>query len=163
MFWASQRTTTKLEDMAYCLLGIFGVNMPLLYGEGEQAYIRLQEEIMKTSDDQSIFAWEDQATDEDGVLIESQGRLMRGPLARSPAEFSNARDIVPYRQQQASQPYAMTNYGLRMTLPMHRQRGSSGASPLYLAELTCHYEGDFAGSLGVRNITVHKVLYTFRL
>jgi hypothetical protein len=28
--------------LAYCLLGIFGVNMPLLYGEGERAFLRLQ-------------------------------------------------------------------------------------------------------------------------
>lgn len=34
MAWASKRETTRLEDMAYCLLGIFDVHMPLLYGEG---------------------------------------------------------------------------------------------------------------------------------
>jgi hypothetical protein len=35
MHWASQRRTTRKEDEAYSLLGIFGINMPLLYGEGE--------------------------------------------------------------------------------------------------------------------------------
>ncbi|KAF1365555.1 HET-domain-containing protein [Lizonia empirigonia] len=90
MFWASQRTTTRIEDIAYCLLGVFAVNMPLLYGEGEQAFVRLQEEIMKTSDDQSIFAWEDRCSDDDSALFESHSTLLRGPLARSPAEFSNA-------------------------------------------------------------------------
>ncbi|KAI9713593.1 MAG: hypothetical protein M1820_000975 [Bogoriella megaspora] len=59
MSWAARRMTTRDEDIAYCLLGIFDVNMPLLYGEGKKAFIRLQEEIMKTSDDTSIFAWED--------------------------------------------------------------------------------------------------------
>ncbi|KAK0634092.1 heterokaryon incompatibility protein-domain-containing protein, partial [Immersiella caudata] len=58
MSWASTRQTTRVEDIAYCLLGIFGVNMPLLYGEGERAFIRLQEEIIKISDDHSIFAWQ---------------------------------------------------------------------------------------------------------
>jgi hypothetical protein len=58
IFWASQRGTTKAQDLAYCLLGIFAVNMPLVYGEGNQAFTRLQEEITKTSDDHSIFAWE---------------------------------------------------------------------------------------------------------
>ncbi|KAF1924552.1 uncharacterized protein M421DRAFT_103689 [Didymella exigua CBS 183.55] len=53
----SDRTTTKLEDMAYFLLGIFDVNMPLLYGEGEKAFIRLQEEIMRSVADLSILAW----------------------------------------------------------------------------------------------------------
>lgn len=55
--WASKRTSTRLEDMAYCLLGIFGVDISYLYGEGERAFIRLQQEIIKSSDDHSIFAW----------------------------------------------------------------------------------------------------------
>ncbi|KAH7064401.1 heterokaryon incompatibility protein-domain-containing protein [Paraphoma chrysanthemicola] len=57
MSWASSRSTTRPEDIAYCLLGLFDVNMPLLYGEGAQkAFLRLQEGIMKDSDDQSLFA-----------------------------------------------------------------------------------------------------------
>ncbi|KAK1637510.1 heterokaryon incompatibility protein-domain-containing protein [Colletotrichum phormii] len=55
MSWAAGRVPTRLEDQAYCLLGLFGVNMPLLYGEGEKAFLRLQEEIIKISDDQSVF------------------------------------------------------------------------------------------------------------
>ncbi|KAJ9616388.1 hypothetical protein H2200_000106 [Cladophialophora chaetospira] len=55
MHWAAKRVTTRAEDIAYCLLGIFDVNMPLLYGEGQKAFIRLQEEIMKHSNDLSIF------------------------------------------------------------------------------------------------------------
>lgn len=51
MSWASTRRTTRIEDRAYCLMGLFNVNMPMLYGEGEKAFIRLQEEIMKESDD----------------------------------------------------------------------------------------------------------------
>ena len=58
MFWASKRETTRIEDEAYCLLGIFGINMPLLYGEGRRAFVRLQEQIVSVSADQSIFAWE---------------------------------------------------------------------------------------------------------
>ena len=57
MTWASRRKTTRAEDEAYCLMGIFGVNMPTLYGEGSNAFYRLQEEIMKTSTDASLFAW----------------------------------------------------------------------------------------------------------
>ncbi|KAF2866292.1 heterokaryon incompatibility protein-domain-containing protein [Massariosphaeria phaeospora] len=47
MSWASKRETTRDEDMAYCLLGIFDINMPMLYGEGSKAFLRLQEEIIK--------------------------------------------------------------------------------------------------------------------
>ncbi|KAF2163115.1 hypothetical protein M409DRAFT_37306, partial [Zasmidium cellare ATCC 36951] len=57
MSWLRNRTTTREEDMAYCALGLFGINMPLLYGEGSRAWNRLQEEIIRTSNDESIFAW----------------------------------------------------------------------------------------------------------
>lgn len=57
MSWAATRETTRVEDMAYCLLGIFNINMSLLYGEGERAFQRLQEEILRNSWDQSLFAW----------------------------------------------------------------------------------------------------------
>ena len=56
MSWAARRRTTKIENMAYCLLGIFDVNMPLLYGEGWKAFQRLQLHIMEQSDDESIYA-----------------------------------------------------------------------------------------------------------
>lgn len=56
--WASRRTTTMEEDMAYALLGLLDVNMPLIYGEGPKAFIRLQEELLRRYDDESIFAWE---------------------------------------------------------------------------------------------------------
>ena len=57
MSWASTRETTRVEDQAYSLLGVFGINMPTLYGEGEQAFRRLQEEILRRIPDQSLFAW----------------------------------------------------------------------------------------------------------
>jgi hypothetical protein len=62
--WASKRQTTRLEDGAYSLLGLFDVNMPLLYGEGLKAFQRLQEEIIRNSDDQSILAWHSDVIDE---------------------------------------------------------------------------------------------------
>ena len=49
--------TTRPEDEAYCLMGIFGINMPTLYGEGSKAFYRLREEIMKTSVDMSLIIW----------------------------------------------------------------------------------------------------------
>lgn len=55
--WARARTTTRVEDIAYCLLGIFGIEMPLLYGEGIKAFRRLQEEIIKHGVDHSILTW----------------------------------------------------------------------------------------------------------
>ncbi|KAF2828523.1 HET-domain-containing protein, partial [Ophiobolus disseminans] len=57
MSWAAGRVTTRREDMAYCLLGLFDVNMPLLYGEGDKAFARLQAAIMEATDDHTLFAW----------------------------------------------------------------------------------------------------------
>ena len=57
MCWAAGRKTTRVEDTAYCLLGIFGVHMPLLYGEEEAAFRRLQEAIMRNTADFTLFAW----------------------------------------------------------------------------------------------------------
>jgi hypothetical protein len=55
MSWASTRQTTRKEDLAYCLLGIFDINMPLLYGEGEKAFLRLQEAIATEINDLSCL------------------------------------------------------------------------------------------------------------
>jgi hypothetical protein len=85
MSWAADRQTTRVEDRAYSLLGIFDVNMPLLYGEGPKAFIRLQEEILRESPDLSIFAWESR---------EDIGHLdFRGLFAESPAAFFHASAI----------------------------------------------------------------------
>jgi hypothetical protein len=78
MSWAANRQTTRMEDMAYSLMGIFGVHMPMLYGEGENAFQRLQEEIIKSDPDDSILAWSAEIQD---------NSVFRGALARSPQEF----------------------------------------------------------------------------
>ena len=57
MSWPASRTTSRLEDVAYCLMGLFDVNIPMLYGEGTRAFIRLQEEIIRRTEDYTIFAW----------------------------------------------------------------------------------------------------------
>lgn len=58
MHWASRRQTTRPEDMAYSLLGLFDINMPLLYGEGAlKAMGRLQLAIFDSTGDRSLFIW----------------------------------------------------------------------------------------------------------
>ncbi|KAE8411048.1 heterokaryon incompatibility protein-domain-containing protein [Aspergillus pseudocaelatus] len=83
MSWAAERQTTRVEDRAYCLMGLFGVNMPLIYGERDAAFIRLQEEILRISEDHSLFAWKSSDT-------------RAGLLATSPAAFIDSHDIVPH-------------------------------------------------------------------
>ena len=57
MSWAANRKTTRIEDRAYSLMGLLDMNMLAFYGEGKSAFHRLQLEIIRSSDDQSIFAW----------------------------------------------------------------------------------------------------------
>ncbi|GKT65034.1 HET domain containing protein [Colletotrichum tofieldiae] len=57
MSWAATRNTSRLEDIAYCLLGLFDIHMPLLYGEGTRAFNRLQQEIIRSTEDLSILLW----------------------------------------------------------------------------------------------------------
>jgi hypothetical protein len=46
--WAESRQTTREEDKAYSLFGIFDIQIPLLYGEGkDKAFQRLREQIDK--------------------------------------------------------------------------------------------------------------------
>ena len=109
MSWAARRRTTRPEDLAYCMLGLFDVNIPLLYGEGsKKAFYRLQEEIMKYSMDQSILAWEAHAIGRRPYFL--------GILAHSPADFTDSADVVCFRGE--GEPFEMTNKGLRVTLPV---------------------------------------------
>ncbi|KAI0430802.1 heterokaryon incompatibility protein-domain-containing protein [Xylaria sp. FL1042] len=54
--WAARRQTSRQEDMAYCLLGLLGINMPLLYGEGSDAFPRLLGELIKKSNSHGLLA-----------------------------------------------------------------------------------------------------------
>ena len=57
MSWAANRKTTKIEDRAYSLLGLMDINMGIIYGEGSRAFQRLQDELLRTASDQSLFAF----------------------------------------------------------------------------------------------------------
>ncbi|KAL2759798.1 hypothetical protein ACRALDRAFT_2077213, partial [Sodiomyces alcalophilus JCM 7366] len=113
MAWAAGRKTTRVEDMAYCLLGIFGVNMPLLYGEGERAFVRLQEEIMRESSDTSLFAWR----------AAPAGPRFRGILAASPAEFAGAAELEADLDPAMDEEFAVTNKGVRTPLKLEVKNG----------------------------------------
>lgn len=130
MSWAARRTTTRVEDLAYCLIGIFNINMPLLYGEGTKAFRRLQEEIIRSSDDETIFV--------------HTHALHTGPqaLAHHPRNFLHPAKVLKWVPERflgtaiGSTSYTMTNKGVQMKVPFVRideaQRGML---------LNCHFEG----------------------
>ncbi|KIW49903.1 hypothetical protein PV05_11538 [Exophiala xenobiotica] len=123
MSWASTRRTTRVEDHAYCLLGIFNINMPLLYGEGERAFIRLQEEIIKVCIDYSLFAWT------------SYSRTARGLLASAPSAFAKSAGIVPVPGPTSSGDAAtVDSEGVHVRLRVKREKEGSGT---YLALFPC--------------------------
>jgi len=144
MSWAAGRQTTRVEDVAYCLLGLFDVNMPLLYGEGTKAFIRLQEEILKNSDDQSLFAWN---TQQDAPWDEAS-LLDNGVLAGSPAAFADSGSIIPFPMKAKRQPFSMTNRGLRIEVRLSLEQDNL-SQVSYLALLNCQYENDFTGCIGI--------------
>jgi len=75
MSWAANRTTTRVEDRAYSLMGLLDVNMPMLYGEGKKAFHRLQLEIIRASNDQSIFAWDSEKVQPTSILADDPSRF----------------------------------------------------------------------------------------
>jgi hypothetical protein len=109
MSWAANRQTTREEDIAYCLMGIFDVNMPLLYGEGPKSFVRLQEEILRQIPDETLFAWT--ATESS-----AQAAPYRGLLATSPAEFRDSSGYVPFQDITASpSQLSITSRGVLLT------------------------------------------------
>ncbi|RFU32298.1 hypothetical protein B7463_g4011, partial [Scytalidium lignicola] len=129
MSWAAKRQTTREEDLAYCLLGIFGINMPLIYGEGSRAFFRLQEEIIKRSDDQTILAWNFDGCDlqahsigqdwyADTLKTFDNPMDYTGVLADSPLAFQHCKDIVTCDLGRQTSPFSITNKGLEIELPL---------------------------------------------
>ncbi|GAB1316382.1 hypothetical protein MFIFM68171_06592 [Madurella fahalii] len=170
MSWLSHRQTTRREDMAYCMLGIFDLNMPLLYGEGNKAFIRLQEEIVRNSFDSSILAWN--APDQGHLPIGRWDTI----LSPSPALFRESAHVQPLRGQPRFADGNATPYGLNLnvllcpTLEPMRGRGGlksgleaallreapeslaaaeNGGISLFLAILDCCMEGNFTKRIAI--------------
>lgn len=149
MCWASTRKTTRIEDIAYCLLGIFRVNMPLIYGEGLNAFKRLQEAILREYDDQSIFAW--------GHLQDSFDSLLTPPgtplLADGPWWFEKAGDIVPFWTPNVDARLRIEHDGVTFTTPLWKEAATSWISSWdasVLAPLQCRRRSDPLNCIAIR-------------
>ncbi|KAH7913147.1 hypothetical protein BJ138DRAFT_1146676 [Hygrophoropsis aurantiaca] len=115
--WASHRKTTRVEDMAYCLIGIFDINLTVAYGEGRRAFLRLQQAIIENNDSWEIFAWE-------GEPSPYNSAIASGPECY-PKFFIDGKGIIALawygdldtsnKQYSAGDKlFAMTNHGLRI-------------------------------------------------
>ncbi|KAJ4168311.1 hypothetical protein NW754_013645 [Fusarium falciforme] len=118
MSWAAKRKTSRKEDSAYCLLGIFDVTMPMIYGEGDRAFSRLQQEIMNITSDHSILTWGLDTTEY--TPSKSAGAISAGILATAPSDFANCGRIV-LRKQDATpaNTFDISSGRLRMHLSIH--------------------------------------------
>ena len=97
--------------------------MPLLYGEGEKAFMRLQEEIIRTNPDESIFAWDFESELTNLSLILNERQQGRSMLARSPCQFrysSHLRQCTlrPSLDTSRCNPVVLTNRGLEIEIPV---------------------------------------------
>lgn len=125
MSWASMRKTTRLEDQAYSLLGLFDVNMPLIYGESHKAFYRLQVEIMKLSNDDSLFAWSTEPIENQGYSLgestSARGFRFLGLLAPSVVCFRDSHDIVtPKDLPNSHSPYDMVKQNISLSVVLVR-------------------------------------------
>lgn len=127
MSWAAERQTARVEDTAYCLLGLFDLSMPMLYGEGPKAFIRLQEEIVKEYDDHSLFAWKSSTANESA-----------GIFAKSPADFAASADIGSSIGTH-SEPVMVTSRGVRISAYLSKMDNNSPDDTTFLAVLNCRF------------------------
>ncbi|KAK4096777.1 hypothetical protein N658DRAFT_562223 [Parathielavia hyrcaniae] len=143
MAWAAGRETTRAEDIAYCLLGIFDVNMPMLYGEGDRAFLRLQEAIASQTNELSLFAWTAEGPGQKKTDGRSRGKLHqqqqthRGVFASLPAGFRGAASIQLLSSTAYNPESIITNKGLRMNASIFA--GEDAAA--YFLGLNCAHQG----------------------
>ena len=141
MAWASSRTCTRVEDTAYSLMGMFGIHMPLLYGEEDRAFERLQEHIVGSLDDHSIFATHPDIHTLDGSIVTPI-------LATSPRQFRHGA-VIDRAGDEMGEPSRMTKHGLRIQLPLcevrfpshHHLFWTDNRCETFLATLNCTFYG----------------------
>ncbi|KAG2358607.1 hypothetical protein BDR07DRAFT_1489285 [Suillus spraguei] len=108
MMWASTRTTTRIEDIAYSLIGIFDVSMMVAYGEGKRAFYRLMEAIIHKCDEWQIFAWAGTSSADSAAFPESP----RGYLPLNPVDSND--DLLPSTVWRGDRNIVMTKRGLQI-------------------------------------------------
>lgn len=148
--------------------------MPLLYGEGRKSFIRLQEEIMKSGYDFTLFAWS-KGPICDSLLRSNASQTPAHPsdsefsglLASSPALFTNSTKVVPLEDDfDDLQGNSVAAGGVIVRLPTFtRNRNTFAALPcLYQGAYIClklhHWHKRFVAREASLFTTVPNDLYT---
>ncbi|KAI9150827.1 Vegetative incompatibility protein [Paramyrothecium foliicola] len=125
--WASRRETTLEEDETYSLLGLFGISLPLIYGEGRwRAFNRLQRELIIHYNDDSMFAWKVDRNASSERFSQAQSGDSEsqisgcGILAPSIREFWDSSNIRAFGLYGCK--FSMTNRGLEINAKRWRRR-----------------------------------------
>ncbi|KIM59807.1 hypothetical protein SCLCIDRAFT_1217428, partial [Scleroderma citrinum Foug A] len=143
MSWAAHRTTTRVEDRAYSLMGLLDVNMPMLYGEGKKSFHRLQLEIIRASNDQSIFAWDWKRNNQQpgSILADDPSFFERCGIMElmDHGEFIQfLNKVVPEEELDSIEDrlgtFSITNRGIQIWMLLRPRRGSRS---LFQASLPC--------------------------
>ena len=140
--WAARRRTTRVEDRAYSLMGLLDVNMPMLYGEGKKAFHRLQLEIIRASNDQSIFAWD--------CTVQTGSILADDPIhfwSCGEMELMDSDEFIRFAKEDAPEEdldsiedrlgtFLITNRGIQIWMLL---RPATGYPTLFHPRLQCRY------------------------
>ncbi|KAM0256340.1 hypothetical protein ACHAPA_012195 [Fusarium lateritium] len=137
--WASGRETTVEEDETYALLGLFGISLPLIYGEGQrQAFNRLQRQLITVYNDDSLFAWKEQQANS------ANSAPKWGILARSVKDFWDSSKVKALGHY--GNTFSMTNQGLEITAKYWRQNSELNAAIICL---NCSIGSDSSQKIGI--------------
>jgi hypothetical protein len=109
MLWASRRRTTRIEDIAYCLIGIFDISIMIAYGEGKRAFFRLMEEIIKRYGKWDVFLWSGRCSRYNAALPDTPHSYAAGCIKtlRNAVEQAPSYEIGDRR-------FVLTNHGLEI-------------------------------------------------
>ncbi|KAN0101283.1 hypothetical protein V8E55_001267 [Tylopilus felleus] len=117
MMWASNRTTTRVEDIAYCLIGICDVSLTIAYGEGHRAFYRLMEAIINRCGEWEIMAWAGRPSADSPALPESPRCYKAlGDACAATASGISGDNGLAQRAWRGDRNFIMTKQGFQLKL-----------------------------------------------
>jgi hypothetical protein len=125
--WASKRRTSREEDEAYCLIGIFDVSLDARYGIGGLAFQELQKAILHSGRaDDSLFAWNSLDNREQHKLF-----------ANSPADYTGCADVVCVEPRLLKTSLSCRSDGVGGRIGLYRCQTHLGECDGFVAVLNC--------------------------